>query len=66
MTAVRQMPPEVAPPRLGLLLRVLPSGLYAGRSRAVILRSSIASRSVWLAIVSGFFEPLFFLVAMGQ
>ena len=66
MTAVRQMPPEVAPPRLGLLLRVLPSGLYAGRSRAVILRSSIASRSVWVAIFSGFFEPLFFLVAMGQ
>ena len=66
MTTVRQTPPEVVPPRFGLLLRVLPPGLYAGRSRAVILRSSIASRSVWLAIVSGFFEPLFFLVAMGQ
>jgi lipooligosaccharide transport system permease protein len=66
MTTVRQTPPEVVPPRFGLLLRVLPPGLYAGRSRAVILRSSIASRSVWLAIFSGFFEPLFFLVAMGQ
>ena len=66
MTAVRQLPPDVAPPRSGLLLRVLPPGLYAGRSRAVMLRSSIASRSVWLAIFSGFFEPLFFLVAMGQ
>ncbi|MDQ4009178.1 MAG: ABC transporter permease [Actinomycetota bacterium] len=66
MSAVRQMPPQGAPPRFGLLLRVLPPGLYAGRSRAVILRSSIASRSVWLAIFSGFFEPLFFLVAMGQ
>ncbi|MDQ4092728.1 MAG: ABC transporter permease [Actinomycetota bacterium] len=66
MTAVRQMPPEVAPPWFGLLLRVLPPGLYAGRSRAVILRSSIASRSIWLAIFSGFFEPLFFLVAMGH
>ncbi len=66
MTAVRQLPPDVVPPRLGLLLRVLPPGLYAGRSRAVMLRSSIASRSVWVAIFSGFFEPLFFLVAMGQ
>ena len=66
MTAVRQLPPDVAPPRFGLLLRVLPPGLYAGRSRAVMLRSSIASRSVWVAIFSGFFEPLFFLVAMGQ
>ncbi len=66
MTAVRQLPPDVVPPRFGLLLRVLPPGLYAGRSRAVMLRSSIASRSVWVAIFSGFFEPLFFLVAMGQ
>ncbi|MGH3884379.1 MAG: ABC transporter permease, partial [Pseudonocardiaceae bacterium] len=66
MTAVREASPEVAPARFGLLLRVLPPGLYAGRSRAVILRASIASRSVWLAILSGFFEPLFFLVAMGQ
>ena len=66
MTAVRQLPTDVAPPRFGLLLRVLPPGLYAGRSRAVMLRSSIASRSVWVAIFSGFFEPLFFLVAMGQ
>ncbi|MGH3776543.1 MAG: ABC transporter permease [Pseudonocardiaceae bacterium] len=66
MTAVRERSPEVAPPRFGLLLRVLPPGLYAGRARTLILRSSIASRSAWLAIFSGFFEPLFFLVAMGQ
>ncbi|MGH3885729.1 MAG: ABC transporter permease [Pseudonocardiaceae bacterium] len=66
MTAVREMSPEIAPPRFGLLLRVLPPGLYAGRARTLILRSSIASRSAWLAIFSGFFEPLFFLVAMGQ
>ncbi|MGH3815533.1 MAG: ABC transporter permease [Pseudonocardiaceae bacterium] len=66
MTTVREVPPEVAPPRFGLLLRVLPPGLYAGRARTLILRSSLASRSAWLAIFSGFFEPLFFLVAMGQ
>jgi lipooligosaccharide transport system permease protein len=40
--------------------------LYAGRARALILRSALASRSAWLAIFSGFFEPLFFLLAMGQ
>ncbi|MGH3838622.1 MAG: ABC transporter permease [Pseudonocardiaceae bacterium] len=66
MTAVREVSPEVAPPRFGLLLRVLPPGLYAGRARTLIVRSSIASRSAWVAIFSGFFEPLFFLVAMGQ
>jgi lipooligosaccharide transport system permease protein len=65
MTAVREVSPEVVPPRFGLL-RVLPPALYAGRARMLILRSSIASRSAWMAIFSGFFEPLFFLVAMGQ
>ncbi len=65
MTTVREVPPEVAPSRFGLL-RVLPPGLYAGRARTLILRSSLATRSAWLAIFSGFFEPLFFLVAMGQ
>ena len=66
MTVVREVPAEIIPPRSGLLLRVLPPGLYAGRAWTLILRSSIASRSAWLAIFSGFFEPLFFLVAMGQ
>jgi lipooligosaccharide transport system permease protein len=32
----------------------------------LVMRSALASRSVWLAIVSGFFEPLFYLMAMGQ
>ncbi|MFN2496834.1 MAG: ABC transporter permease [Pseudonocardiaceae bacterium] len=63
MTAVRQ---ERAAPRIGLLVRVLPPALYAGRARLLILRGSLASRSSWLMIFSGFFEPLFFLVAMGQ
>jgi lipooligosaccharide transport system permease protein len=66
VSALQQLSPEIAPPRAGLLLRVLPPGLYAGRARALVVRSALASRSVWLAIVSGFFEPLFYLVAMGQ
>jgi lipooligosaccharide transport system permease protein len=32
----------------------------------LVTRSALASRTIWLAIVSGFFEPLFFLIAMGQ
>jgi len=66
VSALRQLSPEITAPRAGLLLRVLPTGLYAGRARALVVRSALASRSVWLAIVSGFFEPLFYLVAMGQ
>ena len=66
MTAVRELPAAADAPGGGLLTRVLPPGLYAGRARMLILRSSMASRSAWLAILSGFFEPLFFLLAMGQ
>jgi lipooligosaccharide transport system permease protein len=48
------------------VLRLLPAGSYAGRSRALLLRSATASRRTWLAFVSGFFEPVFYLLAMGQ
>jgi lipooligosaccharide transport system permease protein len=66
VSALRELARPVERPRAGLLLRVLPPGLYAGRARMLVARSALASRSIWLAIVSGFFEPLFFLVAMGQ
>jgi lipooligosaccharide transport system permease protein len=66
MTALRELSRGVGVPRVGLLLRVLPPALYAGQARMLVVRSSLASRSVWLAIVSGFFEPLFYLAAMGQ
>ncbi len=56
-------PPPPAPPRLA---RLLPAGSYAGRSHALVRRSATASRRTWLAFVSGFFEPVFYLVAMGQ
>jgi lipooligosaccharide transport system permease protein len=56
----------VSAPAPPALLRLLPAGGYAGRSRALLLRSATASRRAWLAFVSGFFEPVFYLVAMGQ
>ncbi len=40
--------------------------LYAGNSRAVIRRGLIATRSGnWVIIVSGFFEPIFYLLSLG-
>jgi lipooligosaccharide transport system permease protein len=51
---------------LPALARLLPAGSYAGRSSALVRRSAAASRRTWLAFVSGFFEPVFYLVAMGQ
>jgi lipooligosaccharide transport system permease protein len=52
--------------RVRALARLLPAGSYVGRSSAMVRRSAAASRRTWIAFVSGFFEPVFYLVAMGQ
>jgi lipooligosaccharide transport system permease protein len=49
-----------------LILRVIPLQLYAGRARVVLERNLRVFRRVWLIIVSGFFEPVFYLLALGQ
>ena len=59
-------PAAVRAPGAPLLARLLPAGSYAGRSRALVRRSAMASRRTWIAFLSGFFEPVFYLVAMGQ
>jgi lipooligosaccharide transport system permease protein len=46
-------------------LRILPPGMYARRSHIVLERAlRVYSRS-WLVIFTGFFEPLFYLFALG-
>jgi lipooligosaccharide transport system permease protein len=52
-------------PRASTALRVLPPGLYAKRSHVVLERSFRVYRRSWLVIFSGFFEPLFYLFALG-
>lgn len=54
-----------ARPGSGLLFRIVPPGLYAGRSRVLVERSFLVYRRAWLSFVSGFFEPLFFLLSLG-
>ncbi|OZM74247.1 ABC transporter [Amycolatopsis antarctica] len=49
--------------RRGLLLRVLPAGLYAGRASALLERSALVSSRAWLVFASGVAEPLFYLLA---
>jgi lipooligosaccharide transport system permease protein len=46
-------------------LRVLPRGLYAGRARAVVERTMTVNGRTWLTVLSGFFEPLFYLLGLG-
>jgi lipooligosaccharide transport system permease protein len=40
--------------------------LYAGNARSVVARGLLATKSTnWTVVVSGFFEPVFYLLAMG-
>ncbi|GAA2147207.1 ABC transporter permease [Kitasatospora kazusensis] len=47
------------------LSAVLPPGIYARRARALIGRSAMVGRHIWLLIASGFVEPLLFLAVFG-
>ena len=47
-------------------LRILPRiTLGTHRSWRLVERNLTSSRDGWLVVVSGFFEPLFYLVALG-
>ncbi|WP_228389146.1 ABC transporter permease [Cumulibacter manganitolerans] len=48
-----------------LLARVLPAGLYAGRPLVLMERSLRVTKSSWIIVLSGFFEPLFYLLSFG-
>jgi lipooligosaccharide transport system permease protein len=45
--------------------RVLPSGMGGRRALLLIERNLFVYRSGWLVILSGFFEPLFYLLSIG-
>lgn len=55
----------ITQPARGLVARIIPVRLYAGRSRIMLERSLLASRTIMWTLVSGFFEPLFYLLALG-
>ena len=58
--------PTLAPVRPAPKARGGIGALYAGNSRAVIGRGLLATRSTnWLVILSGFFEPVFYLLSLG-
>ncbi|MFD1145768.1 ABC transporter permease [Saccharothrix hoggarensis] len=48
-----------------MVFRIVPPGLYAGRSHVLVERAYLVSRRAWMSVVSGFFEPLFFLLSLG-
>jgi lipooligosaccharide transport system permease protein len=49
-----------------LIARVVPPGLLGtGRARRLVERNLMVYRRSWLIIVSGFFEPFFYLLSIG-
>jgi lipooligosaccharide transport system permease protein len=50
---------------MALTLRILPVGLGTRRAMLLIERNIYVYRSGWLVILSGFFEPLFYLLSIG-
>ena len=49
-----------------LLARVAPPILFGGRRAGLLIeRNLLVYRRGWLVIVSGFFEPLFYLLSIG-
>ena len=54
---------EAPPRRAGLLLRILPPALYAGRARTLVERAAMVYRNSWLIFLSGAVEPALYLLA---
>jgi lipooligosaccharide transport system permease protein len=52
-------------PRASRTLRIVPPGMYSRRGHIILERSFRVYRHSWLVIFSGFFEPLFYLFALG-
>lgn len=53
---------QAPPPRIRGPLR----GIYAGNTRAVLARGlKVVARNNYLVVLSGFFEPVFYLLSMG-
>lgn len=65
MTSVLGRAPVAEPRSGGVLLRLLPPGIYAGRSWVLMERSILVYRRSWMVVLSGFFEPLFYLLSFG-
>jgi lipooligosaccharide transport system permease protein len=51
--------------RASTALRILPPGMYSGRGHIVLERAFRVYTRSWMVIFSGFFEPLFYLFALG-
>lgn len=64
-TAQRSRPASVVDRLAHQMARAVPLPAGAGMARTLVERNYLSFRRTWSIIVSGFFEPVFFLFAMG-
>jgi lipooligosaccharide transport system permease protein len=58
--------PLSLPPSTSFPLRLTPAALLGtGRARRIVERNALAYRRGWIFLVSGFFEPFFYLLSIG-
>lgn len=56
---------DAGPAPAGSMLRILPANVYSGHGRVVLERAVRVYSHAWLLILTGFFEPVFYLFALG-
>ena len=65
MTPAAQAPPTPARGLTSRIARVLPMPAGAGMARILVERNIMSYRHGWVAILTGFFEPVFYLFSLG-
>jgi len=65
MTSAAQAPPSPTRGLTSRIARVLPLPAGAGMARILVERNIISFRHGWIALVTGFAEPVFYLFSLG-
>lgn len=65
MTSAAQAPPSATGGLASRIARVLPMPAGAGMARILVERNIMSFRHGWIAVVTGFAEPVFYLFSLG-
>jgi lipooligosaccharide transport system permease protein len=65
MTSAAQAPPSLIRGLTSRIARVLPLPAGAGMARILVERNVLSYRHAWIALVTGFAEPVFYLFSLG-
>jgi lipooligosaccharide transport system permease protein len=65
MTSAAQAPPSLIRGLTSRIARVLPLPAGAGMARILVERNILSYRHAWIALVTGFAEPVFYLFSLG-